>query len=89
MAASSPAALAQFRGEPAQGAGALQVAEHWIDDQGVAWVTLQGRAVKLEEYQKLLQTAAGVPLADGTMVPKEEYTAAMAILDAAVAGRPS
>lgn len=84
LAVASPAAFAQVSGQvPAQTTAAI---ESYIDDQGQAWVTVGGRQVKLEDYNKLMEQAA-VPLLNGQMVPDTELRRSMEKLDEMMGGR--
>ena len=83
LAVASPQALAQVKGQaaPAQNT----ISEFYTDDVGQAWVILQGKQVKYEDYQKLMNDA-GVRLGNGQVVPETEVRRAFEKLDDMVGG---
>lgn len=85
LAVVSPQALAQVKGKslPTPGAGAT---ESYIDDQGRAWVTINGKAVPLEEYTALMEKAGYIDNT-GAFIPATEHKAAMDKLDEVLGGQ--
>lgn len=83
LVVSNPQAYAQLKGQ-----SALPVSpaiESFVDEGGQAWITVAGKAVKLEEWQELMK-GASVGLPNGQMVPDTELRRAMDKLDEMTGG---
>ncbi len=84
LALVNPAAHAQLHGQPA--APSRDAIESFVNEHGEAFVTLNGRAVPLAEYQKLIERAGYVD-GRGQFVSEEEYRRGQEILDRALGGQ--
>lgn len=60
--------------------------ESFTDEHGQAWVSVNGGAVKLEDYDRFMRREVGAIFRDGTVVPREEVEAASEMLDQMVNG---
>ena len=84
MAVSSPQALAQIKG--GSGVPVAPAVESFVDDQGQAWVTVQGKSVPLEKWSEMMKDAT-VALPNGQLVPETEAIRAFNKLDEMTGGR--
>lgn len=57
----------------------------WVDDNGVSWVHVYGRDVKLDDYNKMLEGQGKIDHT-GAFVSKEEEARVAKMLDAAIGG---
>ena len=74
LAATNPQAYAQVSGKGLQTPGAPAVEYHTTDD-GQTWVILDGKSVRLEDYQRLLTEHGGYLDGTGKFIPAAEYNA--------------
>jgi len=88
LAAANPQAYAQVTGKPINPGSEASAYEHYTDDQGQTWVTLQGRSVRLEEFEKFLIERGGYIAHDGQFVSASEFKKVQDKMDEAFGGSP-